>query len=45
MSLQEVKLACSRRETEKIERLLSARDEDRRTTADAMALTWSVRKR
>jgi hypothetical protein len=45
MFLQEVKLVCRRRETEKIERLLSARDEDRRTRADAMALTWSVRKR
>lgn len=45
MSLQEVKLACSRKETEEIERLLSVRDEDRRTRADAMALTWSVRRR
>ena len=44
MSLQEVNLACSRKETEEIERLLSVRDDDRRTRADAMALTWSVRK-
>lgn len=44
MSLQEVKFACSRRETEEIERLLSFRDEDGRTRADAIALTWSVRK-
>lgn len=44
MSLQEVKLACSRKETEEIEGV-SVRDEDRRTRADAMALTWSVRRR